>query len=625
MAIKSDAYNKFKAIQLNNEEIAKNDFAGMTRNELGWAPSGATAQSILGGQPLLKAGGAGAKILDLASTEPKPKTTGQAILKAAGQWKPLNAHYAAGGQQLPAKPPFSDGHNTGTVDLDVGIRPPTVQQQATTPTVPATPTTEGVPSVEQQNAKQNVTSPVNKTYTVNGSQMTLGEYIKSISADPNAAYRQSVEQANAAYDRQRATYGAEAEALAGQGLGKSGTSDYLDASAYAAKQKAISQAAATRDATKTALAGQYSTYLQQERAAKQEQILTALDRAAAMQLNSANTVKYLMAMTGMTKSEAEQYAEGNAALLGTTEADTTQATLQEITQEYARLVSTDTEKGGAGMSDAAARAYLKGAVYGYDAALVDQAANDLIGAYEQTKADNLAASQQAVSDVFEKVISIWDGATAQAKLAELGINVTLDEETGELGMRETRNAITSAYKEGKLTDEQYLTLHRQVANETLKEEFADGDLNDALQVAVDYSFDKQVQKAIEKKIQDNTRITSTEIVAQGVNADVELHITVNDKATVIECEAVAQGIPEAIKKQKGENHEIKVHNGKVYYYFAGEKAKGWYLLKEDGLSNNITEEQGAILYKLIAQKYEALSGARAGILAGVATVTKKKQ
>lgn len=574
---KTDDYNKFRAIQLNNEEIAQRDFAGMHRNDDGWALSSPTAAAITGGKAVLPAGGTGAKIIDVASTEPKPQTAGQSILKAAGQWKPLNAHYAGKAEAVQLTP--EGGASTA-------------------------PAKEQPPTGNVQTAKQNETAKVNKTYTVNGSQMTLGEYIKSLGADPNAVYRQNVAAANAAYDRQRATYGAEAEALASQGLGQSGTSDYLDAQAYAAKQKAISQAAATRDASNVALEAQYGSYLQQERAAKDAKIQAALDRALAMQLNTENTVKYLMAMAGLTKTEAQQYAEGNTALGNATNSeDERQAKLREITDKYLSLVG-DPQNGGKGMSDSAARMYLKSEAMGYDAELVDIAAGDLNAAAEQTKADAIAAQQKAVADTFEKAINVWSGADSQKALQELGINISVNEETGELGFRDVRNAITNAYNNGMLTEKQYLDLHKQNANQVLTQEISDGDLNDALQVAVDMQFDKQIQKNVEKELQSTIKPGGTSISAQGINGNVDLTIMLNGKKTVVEIDADGQqkNIPDAIKKKKAKNHTIKVHNGKLYYYYGD--AKGWYELKQNGMSGNITKEQSEILYKILVQKYD---------------------
>ena len=554
MALKNGSYEKFKAIQMNNEEIAQQEFAGMRRSPEGWHLSSSTSNSILGGKPLLKAGGTGAKILDIASTEPKPQTAGQAVLKAAGMWKALNQHYANGGTigSLP------ESTKNTIADLTAQKRAQAEAAQVTDQRAQPQ-TTPGVSSVEM--AAIAGTPSAAKTYTVNGKQMTLGEYIKALGTDPSAVYRQNVAAANAAYDRQRATYGAEAEALAGQGLTHSGTSDHLDAQAYAAKQKAISQAAASRDQQMTEIAGQHMTYLQQEKGAQDAKIQTALERATAMQLNTANTVKYLMAMTGMTKSEAERYAEGNAALIA--EEDNPTATAQEITQTYLALVK-PTKDGGMGMSSEAARQYLKSGTYNYDGALVDQAVNDLVGAQELAKADQTAQAQKAVSDVFDKAISVWDGATAQTKLAELGITVTPDEEDGIVSLADMRDAITYAYNNHLIAEDQYLTLQKQLADVQLKGEIEDNNLYGMLKTASEFSIDRNIyDHAIGKIANELTILSNTPALLgnkKSMNINLSVKLKSGDKGNFV----IPAHKTDAKNKSKVRNGFIE-QNSKSYY------------------------------------------------------------
>ncbi len=615
MAMKNGSYEKFKAIQLNNEEIAQQDFAGMRRSPEGWHLKGSAANSIMGGQPLLKAGGAGANILDIAANEPKPKTTGQAILKAAGQWKPLNDFYKNGVAAAPGNQPASTKNKIA--ELTAQKRAQAEASQVTDQREQAQ-TTPGFSSVEasaQANATAAGTPSAAKTYTVNGSQMTLGEYIKALGTDPNAAYRQNVAAANAAYDRQRATYGAEAEALAGQGLTHSGTSDHLDAQAYAAKQKAISQAAASRDQQMTEIAGQHMTYLQQEKAAQDAKIQTALERAASMQLNSANTVKYLMAMTGMTKSEAERYAEGNAALLVEEDnEDNTQATLQEITQTYLALMKS-AEDGGMGMSSEAARQYLKSGTYSYDTALVDQAVNNLVGAQEQAKVDQTAEAKAQVAKVID---GIWnDGYTNDeviASLAQVGVTLVQNED-GVIDPSDTMNAITNAYNRGLITEADYQKLHRKNVDDAVTDAKDKKSLGDLLQTAVDYSHDTGLQKYAYDMIKDEVSIdhVKSESPTNSKN-DANVYLKVNGKKTQVSLELDAKAaVPDAVQKQNAKGGTLVAYNGALYirqeqkYLVGGTGDARWVKVKSNlahAGSTQITKEQCSELYTILVQKLQ---------------------
>lgn len=610
MAVKNSSYEKFKAIQLNNEEIAQQDFAGMRRSPEGWYLNGAAANSIMGGQPLLKAGGAGANILDIASTEPKPQTAGQAVLKAAGKWRPLNEHYATGGKI--GSQPASTKNKIAELAAQKRAQAEASQGTDQREQPQTTPGFSSVAASAQANATATGTPSTAKTYTVNGKQMTLGEYIKALGTDPNAAFRQNVTAANAAYDRQRATYGAEAEALAGQGLVNSGTSDHLDAQAYAAKQKAISQAAASRDQQMTEIAGQHMTYLQQEKAAQDAKVQTALERAAAMQLNTANTVKYLMAMTGMTKSEAERYAEGNAALVA--EEDNPQATLQEITQTYLALVNS-AKDGGMGMTPEAARQYLKSGTYSYDAALVDQAVNNLVGAQEQAKVDQTAEAKAQVAKVID---GIWnDGYTNDeviASLAQVGVTLVQNED-GVIDPSDTMNAITNAYNRGLITEADYQKLHRKNVDDAVTDAKDKKSLGDLLQTAVDYSHDTGLQKYAYDMIKDEVSIDHVKLESPtNSKNDANVYLKVNGKKTQVSLELDAKAaVPDAVQKQNEKGGTLVAYNGALYirqeqkYLVGGTGDARWVKVKSNlahAGSTQITKEQCSELYTILVQKLQ---------------------
>lgn len=442
-----------------------------------------------------------------------------------------------------------------------------------------------------------------QTYSVNGQQMTLGEYIRSLGAqNPNDTFKAAVQQANAAYDRQRATYGAQAEALAGQGLTRSGTSDHLDATAYAEMQRAKSEAASSRNQQMATYATGYSTYLQQEKAERQAKIETALNNAISMQLNTDNTVKYLMAMTGMTKSEAQRYAEAGTAV--NAEDETTQL-LQEITDCYIKLTSTDTEKGGMGMSSDAAKQYLKSATFGYDGALVDQAVNNMTGAAEQTVADQKTAVQKTVANTFDMAINTWDGATASTKLAELGITVSVDEKDGNVPVRDMRNAITQAFNNKMISEEQYLLLMKSEAENAVGGELEEGDLGDALQAAVDLDTDAQVYGYAVGRIARTVYIAGTDYDFCALNSNndqVQITFSTAGKNTKVGFK-VSKHASELEGLAPGEEGELRVHNGAIYVYNAeGFGEHGWHKVTSAKASGNVNEAQVKALYDALFTK-----------------------
>ena len=87
--------------------------------------------------------------------------------------------------------------------------------------------------------------------------MSYADYVTKTGGDPAADaeaakkqaqenYNKTVLDASREYDRARAAYGAEGEAMARAGLGGSGYADYLDAQAYAARQGSLDSARDTR-------------------------------------------------------------------------------------------------------------------------------------------------------------------------------------------------------------------------------------------------------------------------------------------------------------------------------------------------------------------------------------------
>lgn len=659
MATKTSDYEKFKAVQANNEAIAKQDFAGLTRGEDGWYPKSPSVKAVLGGKPLMQAGGRGASVLDMAMNEPVPKTIGQKVLKAAGQWKQLTDYYAnsaasaaqvsAQGVQEPTQQEIAQRVQDVASNTRQGISAAMNKREINRRVKAAVSGTQqavseamrkGLPSasnqgnvivtderLQEEQAARGASIPVEstakpKTYNVNGRQMTLGEYIKSMGVDPEAQYRQSVAAANAGYDRSRATYGAEAEALASAGLAGSGTSDYADQQAYAAQQKAISDASQLKTQQEAALGAQYMSYLQQEQAQYDAKVQSAIDRAAAMQLNEANTVKYLMAMTGMTKSEAEGYAKGGAVLIEETSEEDKTAKLQEITESYLNFVKS-ADNGGWGMSSDAAIEYLKRETMGYDAELVDQAVNDLLAMQTSTAEEAKATAQKEVGEVFDQ---IWDEAYTNEEiistLSKAGITLKQDED-GAIYYGDVNSALVSAYKKGLITEEDYLRLEKKNVDDAVKK--AKKSISDLLDVVHEYKEDAQMQKYAMEKIKGDFSAKKTfedELAEDSMNtinpfsmsnkAYYTISFNGKDQRAMFNLGAAWDEKKNGKEPSAKSEGEIVVKGGKAYVYkpsLTGSKWREIKSIESNGyeapfsIAGSINKQEADALLKVLIQKY----------------------
>lgn len=148
--------------------------------------------------------------------------------------------------------------------------------------------------------------------------MTYGDYIASLGADAvgdmskakenaDRVFDASVKDAAREHDRAIGTYGQNAENMAQAGMGGSGYSDYITGNAYAVRQGSIDAAKAVRegslDAAKqtkklTEQAGQqgYLNYIENYRAQKKADRLSAVSNIINMNLSGEGAKSYLSAL-----------------------------------------------------------------------------------------------------------------------------------------------------------------------------------------------------------------------------------------------------------------------------------------------------------------------------------------
>ena len=159
--------------------------------------------------------------------------------------------------------------------------------------------------------------------TTGNKQMTYEEYLTNVKNAANTAYgnaetaangtfQSALNTANANYNKAKAEYGANAEALGGMGLRGSGYSNYLNSQAYAQKQSAynnadfsyqaaLADAEARKAATILEADGLMAQYLQQQEANRLNAFNTLMGNIGAY--NSIGDIKALADANGITDTD----------------------------------------------------------------------------------------------------------------------------------------------------------------------------------------------------------------------------------------------------------------------------------------------------------------------------------
>lgn len=147
----------------------------------------------------------------------------------------------------------------------------------------------------------------NKTQSNKG-EMSYRDYLGTMAASPDETYRDTLGQIEQDYRRARVGYGAEAEALASQGLGGSGYAAYLDGNAYAARQRARTNAQKTyTDALKESALG-YGEYLKNFESERFDKIQKIEKSIADMELLDPDAAYDYAASMGLSHEEADEVA-----------------------------------------------------------------------------------------------------------------------------------------------------------------------------------------------------------------------------------------------------------------------------------------------------------------------------
>lgn len=307
-----------------------------------------------------------------------------------------------------ATPDLSYGANAGVSTIDKNktllesLKNQTPKQPITQPTTkpaapqqPTTPpeqTEEHIDSYEEFLQKSKDTQKENLDKT----NQLIEEQKQAALASAETARQRSVADARSSYEQNKATYGANAEALAGMGLSGSGYSDYINAQAYAQQRGDVQNANAVAAAERTAAeseAGQKKLSAElsySENIAKADEALAKYREEEAAKKDSyyANLLNYANNGTYTSDQLAQlgaQYGLSNEQL----------TTLQQAATQY------KTEKNNAYFNEllsyanngtyTADQLSQLGTNYGLDATQI-KSLTDAAGAYETAKyGDNNAA------------------------------------------------------------------------------------------------------------------------------------------------------------------------------------------------------------------------------------------
>lgn len=238
--------------------------------------------------------------------------------------------------------------------------------------------------------------------------------------DSQTVRDKTVAQANADYEKAKATYGQTGEQLARSGLTNTGYSDAITNAAYAAKQGAIAQANATKAATDTSNRIGYAQYLQVYDAQQQEKMLTVLEYTTQAGMSEEQAKAYAKAV-GFDDTIAESIGKAQAAYTSAASG----AGSQKATDLYNSLVSQD------GFTyDPATNGSLRQQLLnsGYDSSTVDDVMSRLESNYSAQQEDmyNLFLKSLTDSNTFEQIgagIEGWDDMDVGEKTAAVLKNV----------------------------------------------------------------------------------------------------------------------------------------------------------------------------------------------------------
>lgn len=386
--------------------------------------------------------------------------------------------------------------------------------------------------------------------------------------DSQTVRDKTVAQANADYEKAKATYGQTGEQLARSGLTNTGYSDAITNAAYAAKQGAIAQANATKAATDTTNRIGYAQYLQVYDAQQQEKMLTVLEYTTQAGMTEEQAKAYAKAV-GFDDTVAESIGKAQAAY--TSAASGTDS--QKATDLYNSLVSQDGFTYDPATKGALRQQLLSG---GYDSSTVDDVMSRLESNYSAQQEDMYQLFMNVLTDdnAYNKVGSMIDGwdemdqAQRTDALDKYVLSSSLDNEQKSKYFKEN---ISNMLKSGRsMTD---------VLNELASYS------NIGMNTAIYNDVMKAVSNALIGKIEENKWMGYTKVTVGNETINLQINTGMQDD--------YSKTLP---KKEKGTL--MAGENGKIYKVADDGK---WHPVTSIS-GNSLSGEMSKQLYNLIYQK-----------------------
>lgn len=345
-----------------------------------------------------------------------------------------------------------------------------ITQPTTTPAVPQQPTAQPEQTEEHIDTYEEFIQKTKDTHKENldKTNQLIDEQKQAALESAETARQRSIADARSSYEQNKATYGANAEALAGMGLSGSGYSDYINAQAYAQQRGDVQNANAVAAAERTAAeseAGQKKLSAElsySENIAKADEALIQYKQQESDKKDSyyANLINYANNGT----YTADQLAQLGAQYGLSDEQLTTlqQAAAQYKTDKnnsyYTELLSY--ANNGAYSADQLSQL---GSTYGLDETQI----KSLTDAANKYTADKQAANYNQLASNFAGSVDYLESAKNNGDISETQYNqlVEMYQKTNyeqystdvTSGVADT-TAIDRAFKNGEISQSQYNTL-----------------------------------------------------------------------------------------------------------------------------------------------------------------------
>lgn len=288
-------------------------------------------------------------------------------------------------------------------------------------------------------------------------------------AEAEKNYQHSVADANAAYLRNLATYGARAEALSGMGLSGSGYSDYLGGKAYSQMRNDVMQAGSDKNSAIRAANSDYSRALNDARTAELDRMLEInkekglyldnLQKEAEGKKQALKSELLTMAQNGASEDDIRAYIEASGISLSDDEWKAAGTVASNTAKKIKAEIVASALANGYDLNTIKAIAAASGVVFGEDETGEIEAAIDSIKSEVKTEEE-----KQAANTILTNLLSSEGGVNSLTKseleeyIRSFGLNPVSGTGASIMALHDGHENITSGNNkyEGEKTDAELL-------------------------------------------------------------------------------------------------------------------------------------------------------------------------